>query len=156
MSEDQLGALEARFAALIRESEPIASPELAKRSEAMFSWKKSTTYTVLKRLCDKGLFQNNKGTVTSLISREEFCACPLAFGEVGIKTRIQSVLNYKKPALLIILAAAQPAFGFHSFLGNIYKKVQRYLNISAMHNGVDAGYVLPENPARVMIRILPD
>ena len=74
VNDYQLGAVEARFAALIWEAEPISSAELAKRSEALLSWKKSTTYTVLKRLCDKGLFQNNKGTVTSLISREEFAA----------------------------------------------------------------------------------
>lgn len=74
MSDYQMGAVEARFAAMIWEAEPISSAELARRSEAVLSWKKSTTYTVLKRLCDKGLFQNNKGTVTSLISREEFAA----------------------------------------------------------------------------------
>lgn len=74
MSDYQMGAVETRFAAMIWEAEPISSAELARRSEAVLSWKKSTTYTVLKRLCDKGLFQNNKGTVTSLISREEFAA----------------------------------------------------------------------------------
>lgn len=74
MSDYQMGAVEARFAQLIWDNEPIASAELARRSEALLSWKKSTTYTVLKRLCDKGLFQNSKGTVTSLISKEEFYA----------------------------------------------------------------------------------
>jgi predicted transcriptional regulator len=74
MSDYQMGAVESRFAALIWENEPMTSAELAKRSEALLGWKKSTTYTVLKRLCDKGIFQNNKGTVTSLISREEFYA----------------------------------------------------------------------------------
>ena len=74
MNEKQLGAIESRFADLIWEQEPIPSPEPAKQSEAIFGWKKSTTYTVLKRLCDKGLFQNEKGTVTSLLSREEFYA----------------------------------------------------------------------------------
>ena len=72
MSEYQMGAVESRFADIIWQHEPISSTELAKRSEAELSWKKSTTYTVLKRLCDKGLFQNRQGTVTSLISREEF------------------------------------------------------------------------------------
>ena len=72
MSEYQMGAVESRFADIIWQHEPITSTELAKRSEAEMSWKKSTTYTVLKRLCDKGLFQNQQGTVTSLISREEF------------------------------------------------------------------------------------
>lgn len=72
MSNYQLGVVEAKFADIIWESEPISSTELSKRCEVLFNWKKSTTYTVLKRLCEKGIFQNNKGTVTSLISRQEF------------------------------------------------------------------------------------
>ena len=72
MNDCQLGAVESKFADIIWENEPIASPELAKKSEAVLRWKKSTTYTVLKRLCDKGIFQNNKGVVTSLVSKEEF------------------------------------------------------------------------------------
>ncbi len=72
MSDYQMGAVESRFADLIWENEPISSTELARRSEALLSWKKSTTYTVLKRLCEKGIFQNVKGTVTSLLSRQEF------------------------------------------------------------------------------------
>lgn len=72
MSLYQLGTVEARFAGLIWENEPISSTELAKQSEELLGWKKSTCYTVLKRLCDKGIFQNEKGTVTSLLSRQEF------------------------------------------------------------------------------------
>ncbi len=72
MGEMQMGAIESRFADIIWDNEPIATGELAKRSEESLKWKKTTSYTVLKRLCDKGIFQNNKGTVTSLISREEF------------------------------------------------------------------------------------
>lgn len=72
MSDYQMGVIESRFADIIWQSEPITSTELARRSEAELSWKKSTTYTVLKRLCDKGIFQNQQGTVTSLVSREEF------------------------------------------------------------------------------------
>ena len=71
MSDYQMGPIESRFADIIWQNEPISSTELAKRSEELFRWKKSTTYTVLKRLCDKGIFQNQKGTVTSLISRQE-------------------------------------------------------------------------------------
>ncbi len=74
MNEYQLGAVESRFADIIWENEPITSAALAKRSEELLKWKKSTTYTVLKRLCDKGIFQNDKGTVTSLISRYDFYA----------------------------------------------------------------------------------
>ena len=74
MSDYQMGMAESKFADIIWENEPISSTELAKKSEAIFQWKKSTTYTVLKRLCEKGIFQNQKGTVTSLISRQEFYA----------------------------------------------------------------------------------
>ena len=72
MNDYQMGAVESRFADIIWGNEPISSAELCKRSEELLKWKKSTTYTVLKRLCDKGIFQNNKGTVTSLISKQEF------------------------------------------------------------------------------------
>jgi len=47
---------------------------LAELAEKELSWKKSTTYTVLKRLCERGIFQNSNGTVTSLVSKEEFHA----------------------------------------------------------------------------------
>ncbi|MBQ7121995.1 MAG: BlaI/MecI/CopY family transcriptional regulator [Clostridia bacterium] len=72
MNDYQLGAIEAKFADIIWENEPISSAELVKQSEEIFNWKKSTTYTVLKRLCEKGIFQNIKGTVTSIISKQEF------------------------------------------------------------------------------------
>ncbi len=67
-----MGVIESRFAEIIWQNEPISSTELAKSSEALLGWKKSTTYTVLKRLCDKEIFENNKGTVTSLVSKTDF------------------------------------------------------------------------------------
>lgn len=72
MADLQMGAIESKFADIIWENEPITTTELVSRSEEAFRWKKTTTYTVLKRLCDKGIFVNNKGTVTSLMSRQEF------------------------------------------------------------------------------------
>lgn len=74
MAEIQLGAVEARFADIIWENEPVTSAELVKLAASALTWKRTTTYTVLRRLCDKGLFQNQGGTVTSLISRQEFYA----------------------------------------------------------------------------------
>ena len=74
MAEYRLGEVEMRFATLIWENEPIASGELAKLSEKELSWKKSTTYTILKRLCDRELFQNVGGIVTSLVSKQLFLA----------------------------------------------------------------------------------
>ncbi len=72
MIDIQMGAIESLFADIIWSNEPISSAELAKRSEAELKWKKTTSFTVLKRLCEKGIFQNNKGTVTSIISRDGF------------------------------------------------------------------------------------
>ena len=72
MSDYTLGTMEARFAELIWSNEPLSSRELVAICETELDWKKSTTFTVLKRLCRKGLFQNAGGTVTSLLSREEF------------------------------------------------------------------------------------
>lgn len=72
MADYQMGVIESRFADIIWQNEPLSSTELAKRSEEELKWKKTTSFTVLKRLCDKGVFQNNKGTVTSVISRGEF------------------------------------------------------------------------------------
>ncbi len=74
MSEYHMGAAETRFAEMIWESAPVSSTALVKRCEAELGWKKSTTYTVLKRLCEKGIFRNERGTVTALLSREEFYA----------------------------------------------------------------------------------
>ena len=74
MAEYRLGEIEMRFANLIWENEPIASGELAKLCEKELNWKKSTTYTILHRVCDRELFQNERGMVTSLVSREEFHA----------------------------------------------------------------------------------
>lgn len=70
--EYRLAETEARFAELIWQNEPVSSPELVKLCEKEFAWKKSTTYTVLKKLCDRGIFRNEKAQVTSLISKEEF------------------------------------------------------------------------------------
>lgn len=74
MNELRMGEIESRFADIIWQNEPVASPELVKLAAQELSWKKSTTYTVLKRLCERGIFQNQDGTVTSLISRQDFYA----------------------------------------------------------------------------------
>jgi len=70
----RLAEAESRFADIIWNHEPISSRLLAELAEKELSWKKSTTYTVLKRLCLKGLFQNREGTVTSVISKEAYIA----------------------------------------------------------------------------------
>ncbi|MEA4932854.1 MAG: BlaI/MecI/CopY family transcriptional regulator [Lawsonibacter sp.] len=74
MTEIQLGVIEARYADMIWEREPVTSSELVKLTAVAFNWKRTTAHNVLRRLCDKGLFQNDNGTVTSCISRQEFYA----------------------------------------------------------------------------------
>ena len=71
MEDKKLGAVEARFADLIWDNAPMSSAELVRLCARELDWKKSTTYTVLKKLCDKGYFQNVNGIVTSLVSRKE-------------------------------------------------------------------------------------
>ena len=70
----RLGEIEMRFADLIWQNEPVASGDLVKLAQKELSWKKSTTYTILRRLCEREIFQNNDSVVTSLLSREEFLA----------------------------------------------------------------------------------
>ena len=72
MQEIKLGIVETHFANIIWENSPIPSPELVKLCEKELGWKKSTTYTVLKKLCDRGIFENIAGTVITKINREEF------------------------------------------------------------------------------------
>lgn len=74
MDSTKLCAVEARFADIVRDNAPLGSGELVKLCAEHLEWKKSTTYTVLKKLCDRGLFQNEDGIVTARISRQEFQA----------------------------------------------------------------------------------
>lgn len=74
MDNLKLGLVEAKFADIIWAHAPISSGELVKLCAQELEWKKSTTYTVLKKLCDRGLFRNDGGTVTPTLSRQEFYA----------------------------------------------------------------------------------
>ncbi len=68
----QLGLIESKFADMIWENEPVSSTDLVKMTSKEFGWARTTTHNVIRRLCDKGIFVNNKGTVTSVISKDEF------------------------------------------------------------------------------------
>lgn len=70
--ELELGAIQERFADIVWANEPVGSGELVKICEEELNWKKATTYTVLRKLCEKGLLKNENGVVSSLISKEEF------------------------------------------------------------------------------------
>ncbi len=72
MEDLKLGIVEEQFADIIWNNEPLQSGALVKICEKELCWKKSTTYTVLRKLCDRGIFKNENGTVSSLISKQEF------------------------------------------------------------------------------------
>lgn len=74
MDERKLGVVESRFAELVWGNAPISSGELVRLCAQELDWKKSTTYTVLKKLCQQGLFENRNGVVRVLISRENYWA----------------------------------------------------------------------------------
>ena len=74
MEELKLGLVESKFADIIWHNEPLSSGKLVALCSKELEWKKSTTYTVLKKLCERGIFQNHGGIVTSLISRSDFYA----------------------------------------------------------------------------------
>lgn len=70
MDETRLGAVEAQFADIIWENAPLSSGCLVKLCQEKLEWKKSTTYTVLKKLCTRGLAQNENAVVTALVTRD--------------------------------------------------------------------------------------
>jgi len=78
----KLGIKERRFAEMIWQNEPVTSRELTELCVEEFDWKRTTTYTMLKRLCDRKIFENKNGTVYSIISKDEFLT---AQGEQFIK-----------------------------------------------------------------------
>lgn len=74
MNEIHLGDAETRFAKLVWQNEPITMSALNRVCEQELGWNRSTTYTVLRRLCQKGIFQTQDSIVTSCISRKDFFA----------------------------------------------------------------------------------
>jgi len=74
MDKSRLGTVESRFADIIWAHTPIGSGELVKLCEKELGWKKSTTYTMLRRLCQRGLFTNQDSVVSTVVTREEFYA----------------------------------------------------------------------------------
>ena len=93
MEEYRLGAVESRFAEIIWSHEPLSSGDLVKLCLAELGWKKSTTYTVLRKLCDRGIFQNNDGEVTSLLSRDELHS-------LQSRQFVEEAFNHSLPAFL--------------------------------------------------------
>lgn len=72
MIQYKLGEVEMRFVEIIWQQEPLSSGELVTLANEELEWKKSTTYTIIKKLSERGILQNIKGTVSSLITKEEY------------------------------------------------------------------------------------
>ena len=72
MADIKLGVVETRFAEIIWANEPLTTAALVKLCAEELRWKRTTTYTVLKKLCEKGIFRTENSTVSSVISKQEF------------------------------------------------------------------------------------
>ncbi len=101
MKDLTMGAVESRFADIIWEAEPISTAFLRIKSEELLGWKKSTVFTVLKRLCEKGIFVNDGGTVRSLISREDFYSAQSS-------RFVEETFNGSLPAFLAAFTRGKP------------------------------------------------
>ena len=74
MDELKLCESDFRFMDIVWENEPVSSGRLVELCLDKLGWKKSTTYTVLKKLCEKGIFRNDNGLVTSVVSKNDYFA----------------------------------------------------------------------------------
>ena len=74
MADWKLGPIETRFAEIIWQNAPLTTAQLIAICARELGWKRTTTYTVLKKLCDRGIFRNEGGLVTAVLSRQDFYA----------------------------------------------------------------------------------
>ena len=77
MGAPKIHESEYRFCLILWEREPVTAVQLATLCQERLGWKRTTTYTVIKRLGDRGVLKNEDGTITSLISKEEAQACEI-------------------------------------------------------------------------------
>ena len=92
---------EYRFCLILWEHEPITATELAKLSLAQLGWKRTTTYTVLKKLCQQGLFENRDGVVHVRMSREDY-------GAMQSQRFVEENFGGSLPAFLAAFTARKP------------------------------------------------
>ena len=101
MADLKLAVVESHFADIVWKNEPIHSRELAKLCERELGWKRTTTYTVLKKLCERGIFRNNDGIVTSVISKQAF------YGMQGEKI-VDEAFDGSLPAFIAAFTMRKP------------------------------------------------
>ena len=93
MQELKLALVESKFADIIWQYEPVKSGELVKICEKELEWKRTTTYTVLKKLCDRGIFKNEGGVVSAVLKRDVF------YGMQGCKL-VEDAFDGSLPAFI--------------------------------------------------------
>lgn len=71
MNTPRIHESEYRFCLILWEHEPVTTVELVKLCQQQLEWKRTTTYTVIKRLSERGVLQNENGVITSLVSKED-------------------------------------------------------------------------------------
>ena len=101
MSDFRLGVVESRFADILWRTAPIGTGELVRLCERELNWKRTTTYTVLKRLCERGIFQLRDSMVTVLISRTDFYA-------MQSEKFVEETFDGSLPAFLAAFSARKP------------------------------------------------
>lgn len=72
--ETRLGMVEARFADIVWANAPLTTRELVNICDKELDWRRTTTYTVLKKLCERGIFDTTNSLVTVKVPKDEFCA----------------------------------------------------------------------------------
>ena len=77
MDTPKIHESEYRFCLILWEHEPVCATQLVKLCQEQLGWKRTTTYTVIKRLCERGVLKNCDGNITSLVSREQAQACEI-------------------------------------------------------------------------------
>lgn len=77
MNTPKIHESEYRFCLIMWEHEPVTAAELARLCNEQLEWKRTTTYTVIKRLAERGVLKNENGTITSIVSKDEAQACEI-------------------------------------------------------------------------------
>ena len=100
MDDLHLGKVETKFADLIWENAPITINELIKKSNEELEWKRTTTYTVLNKLCNKGIFKIENRVVNVSVTKEKFYS-------LQGKAYIEETFNGSLPAFVSAFVSEQ-------------------------------------------------
>ena len=116
METPKIHESEYRFCLILWEQEPVSAVELAKLCQERLGWKRTTTYTVIKRLGDRGVLKLENGVVTALISKEEAEAAE-------IETFVESKFGGSLPAFVAAFTKRQDLS--ESDLDEVQKMIDR-------------------------------